>query len=240
MPRRKKVKIDDIKGFENNDDSLIVHLPIKTNLDSKNNNHNHEIKKLQTENKELKETLALLMKDSLNNVKVIKNKNKNFIKTNKKCWWCGGNSTESIILPNKKLKNKFYGHGTFCSYNCALAYNFEKNDEKVWDRCSLLYQLRDIMTGKTNQEKIYPAPPKEILLEFGGEMNRDEYNNLLLSIDFSYLKLMHPMVSSTILIEQRNKNTQELNQMNLLGLKLQRTKNPLKNKSSLDSLIQLN
>lgn len=237
MPRKKKIKSEDIKGFQDTEESLIVHLPIKVNKDSSSIDKLH---KLEEENKELKERINILLAENYSKVKVIKNNNNNLKNKNKsKCWWCSGICENSIILPYKKKQNKFYGSGVFCSFNCAISYNFEKKDEKVWERCSLLYQLRESIENKNNSNRIQPAPPKEILKEFGGELSREEYNNLLCSIDFSYLKLSPPMVSSTIFIEQRNKNNQDLNQMNLLGLKLKRNKNPVKNKFSLDSLIQM-
>lgn len=238
MPRKKKVKSEDIKGFQEEDESLIVHLPIKVKQES--SSESKEFKKLQDENKELKEKINLLIAENLSKVKVIKNTNN--LKNNStvsKCWWCNAECCQSIILPDKKKKDKFYGLGVFCSYNCAMAYNFEINDEKVWERCSLLYQLRETIEKNKILDKINPAPPKEVLKEFGGELSRDEYKNILSSVNYSYIKLYHPMVSSTIFIEQRNKSTQNLSQMNLLGLKLKRNKNPVKNKFSLENLIQL-
>lgn len=234
MPRRKKVKSEDIKGFDNEDDeSLIVHLPIKVKDDNINNSI--ELLKLKKENKELKEKLSNILASNLNNVSVIKNTcNCSDIK----CWWCDGFCSENkIILPEKKINKSFYGNGNFCSFNCAMSFNLEKQDEKVWDRCSLLYQLKENITNISNK-KINPAPPKEVLKDYGGELSRDEYNNLLFSIDYSFIKLLPPMISSTILIEQRNKNNNNnLSQLNLLGLKLKRSKTPAKNKFSLDSIL---
>lgn len=237
MPRRKKVNSEDIKGFENTEETLIVNLPIKVKNDKKSTLES-ELIQLKKENKELKEKISNMMLDNLKKVTVIKN---NTNCNNIKCWWCDGHSDNSIILPDKKIKDSFYGLGSFCSFNCALSYNFEKRDEKVWERCSLLYQLKDKINDPDMNEKIIPAPPKEILKEFGGELTREEYNQLLISIDYSFVKLLPPMVSSTIMIEQRNKNTPEISQLNILGLKLKRTTNPnpAKNKFSLDNLISV-
>ena len=235
MPRRKKIKSEDVKGFEEEEESLIVHLPIKVKDDKKCDSM--ELLKLKKENKELKDKLSNILAANLNKVKVIKNTN---ISSDIKCWWCDGCCGESgnnrIILPEKRINKSFYGNGNFCSFNCAMAFNLEKQDEKVWERCSLLYQLRENITDNSDT-KINPAPPKEVLKEYGGELSRDEYNNLLFSIDYSFIKLLPPMISSTILIEQRNKNNNNLSQLNLLGLKLKRSKTPAKNKFSLDSIL---
>lgn len=227
MPRKKKVKSEDIKGFQEEEETLIAHLPIKVN--KKENKECKEIEKLQKENKELKEKINLLLIKNNNKVSVIKN---NCSGDKIKCWWCDDNKS-TICLPNKKTGKKFEGIGKFCSFSCALAYNFELRDEKVWERCSLLYQMKN----NIDEKKIEPSPPKEIMKEFGGEISREEYRNIIDNGESSYLKLLPPMISSVIMIEQRNNSTKQINQLNLLGIKLKRTKNPVKNKFSLDSLI---
>lgn len=231
MPRKKTKKLSEIKAFEDNDESLIVHLPIKTE-DSKMSNK--ELNKLRKENKELREKLSLAL--CQNNKKVIVYKNNPNQNKQGKCWWCDGDCNNHIILPDKKINNSFYGLGRFCSFNCAQAYNFELRDEKVWERCSLLYQLKDTVIN--NIDKINPSPPKQILKEFGGEISRDEYNELLMSIDYSYLKLLPPMISSTILIEQRSKHI-DLIDYNLVDLKLKRSKPVSKSRFSLDNIVSL-
>ena len=245
MPRRKKVQTtESSKGYQNEDNSLIVHLPIKT--ESKDNGSNEEIEKLQNEVRELREKLSLMMSSNVKNVKVIKNENPNITENTKKqvnCWWCGGKCDKSIILPDRVVNNKFSGIGAFCSYSCALSYNFEKKDEKVWNRCSLIYQLRDEINKKNKKDmedsKISPAPPKEILKDYGGELSREEYNDLLDNINYSYIKLSPPMTSSTLFIEQRNQNTPELSQLGILGMKLKRTKTIVKNKFTLNDMITM-
>jgi len=237
MPRRKKVASDDIKSFEDNDESLIVHLPIKTNKikiqESTKNISNMEIENLRKENTELKKKISQLMVDNFKKVSVIKNKSTN--DKISKCWWCDGQCSSKILLPEKRIKNTFHGFGSFCSLNCAMAYNFDKKDEKVWERCSLLHQLKDNL--KMTEGEISVAPPKEVLIDYGGELSREEYESLLLTVNNSFIKLLPPMVSATIMIEQRNKNTPELSQLSLMGLKLKRNKKPTNNKFSLDSLL---
>lgn len=236
MPRRK------MKKNNNNDNnpeeiSFIAHLPIKVNKKTENtNNNNKELEKLRKENKELKEKLALLIDSNTKNINVIKNEVNN--KNNIKCWWCDScNNNGYITLPEKKIGNKFYGIGKFCTLNCALSFNFDLKDEKVWDRYSLLCQYRDILYPDIVDFKF--APPKYVLKEFGGDKTRDEYYEELMTMKNDYIKLLPPMTSSTILIEQRKSGSKDLNKLQLLGIKLKRSKPLVNNSYSLDSIITL-
>lgn len=226
-----------MESFKEDDETLITHLPINVSkLETKTNSK--ELKKLQEENKELREKITSLLNEKNKKVKVIKNNCSNKKHTSK-CWWCCGEYDNFIILPDKKINGKYIGEGNYHSFNCALASNFEMRDERIWERYSLLHQMKEEMIPE-DTNKINPAPPKEVLKEYGGELSREEYDELLLSVDSSFIKLLPPLVSSTILIEQRNKHGPELTQLNLLGMKLKRTKNPVKNKFSLDNLISIN
>lgn len=235
MPRQKSKKSEKISEFIDEDKSLIVHLPIK--VKNEDPNLSKEIKKLRKENAELKEKIEYLMEENSKRINIIKNQIKNNSEEKKKCWWCDKYSHISITLPNKKIKNKFYGLGSFCTLNCACAYNISLKDEKIWERHSLLEQLKDIVFPEV--EYIKSAPPREIMIEFGGEKSRDEYDEELLTMSSDYIKLLPPMISTTMLIEQRKVGIKDINKMQLLGLKLKRNK-PVVNKSfSLDNIISI-
>ena len=45
-----------------------------------------------------------------------------------------------FIIYQFYFNDKFYCSGNFCSYNCALAYNIDQNDN-VWKKTSLLNLL---------------------------------------------------------------------------------------------------
>jgi len=99
-------------------------------------------------------------------------------KTNIKCWNCTRNfDTVPIGIPYKIHNNIYYVKGCFCSFPCAYTYNHYYEEENKWNQESLLYKLfRDCgYFGKMNY-----APPKEILIDYGGNITDEEYDKLLL------------------------------------------------------------
>ena len=47
--------------------------------------------------------------------------------TNYSCWWCCHKfQTPPCFIPLDYKNDIFYVYGNFCSFNCALSYNFEK------------------------------------------------------------------------------------------------------------------
>lgn len=232
MPGRKKLKKNDDEVIENNDTSLIVHLPIKVES-SETMENNNEIEKLKKENKLLKEKLAYYLNKVSNRVNIIKNKPK---KDSCKCWWCCG-SNATLTLPEKKYGDQFIGRGKFCSISCMVSYNFDLADDKVWERYSLIHQLKDKINPKL--EKIRPAPPKEVKKDFGGELSEEEYEEYLDNGDDSFIKLIPPLISTEIIIEHRSvhKNP-ELSQLLVEETKLKRSKPISTSHYSLDYLIK--
>lgn len=234
MPRGKKKVVDK----KEDDPSLIVHLPIKFS-DSETNLDSEELLKLREENKILREKLSYYV--TKNNHKVILIKNKPNKKKSLKCWWCCGECQEkSLSLPDKKKGDQFYGRGSFCSFSCMLSYNFELSDDKVWHRYSLINQLKDKVNPNLNL--IRPAPPKEVKNEFGGELSEEEYQEHLDKGDDTFIKLLPPLISTEILIEQRIKpSTNDETKMLLAEeLKLKRNKPVKTSKYSLSDLIEIN
>jgi hypothetical protein len=95
-------------------------------------------------------------------------------KTDIACWWCCNKfNCLPLGLPEKYLDNKFYVHGCFCSFNCVQSYNLSLNDNKIWDRFSLLNYMKIKITN--NDFKITTAPPRQALKMFGGPLSIDEF-----------------------------------------------------------------
>ena len=65
---------------------------------------------------------------------------------------------------------KFVVRDSFCSFNCAHAYNVSLDDHKVWERYALLTRLKNIISANTDFEckRIVCAPPRKMLKAFGG------------------------------------------------------------------------
>lgn len=88
-------------------------------------------------------------------------------RTSNRCWWCcHGFKTSPIAIPKTFADGAFKGIGCFCSFPCALAY---KNQNKIETNCSLEY-MRSVAYKDDDPKPIVPAPPRECLAAFGGNM----------------------------------------------------------------------
>ena len=131
------------------------------------------------------------------NSKIFVNDNNKFIlekKTDLLCWWCGHKFDNTPFpLPEKYYDNKFFVFGNFCSPSCACAYNIDINDHKLWERNSLILKLANELSDE-NLENIYPAPPKQILKSFGGNITIDEFRKKtkkFIAVDLLFLQWYH-------------------------------------------------
>jgi hypothetical protein len=107
-------------------------------------------------------------------------------KTTLLCWYCTRDFINYPIgIPYKKtLENDvstIYTIGCFCSFSCAFTWNKYRSNRillpsNIWDTESLIYNLYYICGGK---DAIVEAPPKEILLKYGGKLSDEEYGKLL-------------------------------------------------------------
>jgi len=174
------------------------------------------IKKLKDENDKLKKYLTDITPMYFTEVKVypvdlkIFDKQENILipkKTNINCWWCTYNfDCLPSFIPFKFSENKFYVFGCFCSFNCAGAYNLNINDNKVWERYSLLkhmyYMINKDNISSMNEIIINIAGPKELLEKYGGPMKIDEYRKNSKILGREYHKLMPPFMPINIGFEE--------------------------------------
>lgn len=156
------------------------------------------------------------------------------------CWWCCHNFDNiPFPLPNKFYKNKFFVFGNFCSASCALSYNLDMQDHKIWERNSLIIKLYNLLTD-SSIDSINPALPRQSLDIFGGPYSIDEFRNNVVSI-YNSRFIIPPMVPIVTLIEEsyKERNTYKwdkklnISRYNKLtkNIKLKRSK-PLSNKSN--------
>jgi hypothetical protein len=170
------------------------------------------------------------------------------------CWWCCNKFLgENIGLPEKYYQEKFYVFGIFCSFNCALAYNININDNKVWERYNLLHFLyKKIFNCDI---RISPSPPRELLTMFGGPLTIEEYRKktqYLGNFTKSFRTLLPPMTTIFPIVEETLKDDSinnrdrlkpiPLNEIKIhrSDLKLKRSKPLNKYKNSLEKIIKIN
>ena len=92
------------------------------------------------------------------------------------CYWCAHSfSGKPCFLPSREEGGTYYVYGNFCSPQCALAYLLKEHIDSHmrWERMSLLHRLYPIENGG----RLYPAPPREALISFGGTMAIEEYRS---------------------------------------------------------------
>lgn len=211
------------KNLNSDEEPLITHLSINlndiTNIDTTNvcdsdsifikqefninNNSNINNEETNTEtNIELneldkleKEIIKLKYKIfKLTRKETIDVTNSNF-KKNTKCWWCKHTfETPSVSLPESYFNNKFLCIGNFCSYNCAMSYNIDMNDN-VSKKTSLLNLLYYMTYGL--EEKIKIAPDWRMLEDYGGNLSIDKFRKSSLVNNCDYT-LLHPPLETRV------------------------------------------
>ena len=170
---------------------------------SESDSTNNEVEKIEKEILKLKVKLLKLTKND--NIEVFKS---NF-SSDTKCWWCKNCfDTPAVGLPEVYFEDKFHCIGNFCSYNCALSYNIDVN-ENVWKRTSLL-NLLYYKTYNTNIS-ISAAPDWKQLKEYGGHLTIDEFRKKSIVNNHNFTMLHPPIETRLHIFEKTFKTTQSSN-----------------------------
>jgi len=135
----------------------------------------------------LKSTLLVQYKDS-NEIKSIPQT------SDVACFWCCHTFiNRPVILPIRDTGEYMQVTGNFCCPECATAYLFDMRQDSHtrWEQFALLYRVY----GEACQGKIHPAPIRNILKIFGGNLTITEYRNLIRSHTVRIDIHLPPMVS---------------------------------------------
>ena len=98
------------------------------------------------------------------------------------CFWCTCPfDNDPCYILQYGFNNEIYGHGSYCSPECAVAFLFEK--QQLWDDSAKTesFQLMNYYYGKPNgyQQSIKPAlSPYYFLDKFYGNLTIQEYRRL--------------------------------------------------------------
>lgn len=203
---------------EENDEYLIINKDIETNNLEQNNGETLFIDKMESnenllalmnfdydeddtwkiyhtiysnDNKLYKKTKNMMKQYEISNI------NHEWLRQTKyACWWCCHKfQTPPCFIPFDYKNNIFYVFGNFCSFNCALSYNFEKQFNN-WTNYSELIEFlyRKIYKKHCN---ISYAPDKTAIDTFGGELTITEYRRNFYMNDTNY-EVYYPPVKSVI------------------------------------------
>ena len=113
-----------------------------------------------------------------------------------KCYWCCHQIIDNIYgMPIRydAVHSSFSTFGSFCSLQCAAAYNYSTNMgcNRVWEIHSWIQLL-----GKKYgfKDPIRPAPSKYLLKMFNGNMDIDEFRKAHLTMAQTYITNIPPFI----------------------------------------------
>ena len=200
-------------------ESLVAHIPLTDDIFDCNSIIENDIKhdiieennNLKKEIYELKEQLKLSSRFIETNVSNDNNKtylinlpiiNLDSLKpfSDILCWWCCHKFDQNpIFLPNHMINNTFFVFGIFCSLNCACSYNYERKDNNMLRRHSLLYLMYKNIIKENN---IIRSPPRELLLVFGGNLSIEDFRKNSIIFKKEFKLLLPPFKSIFFIVEE--------------------------------------
>ena len=188
-----------IKTTDNESDDIIIQLPISQSTINTiiNNNDSQDVKILDPTPYE---SNSYFMNDAEN---ISYDTNTDYQTTysntnnNSHCFWCC-HTIDSVVysMPYNydTINDSYFVFGSFCSLQCVNAYNFSVHgsSDKVWEINSWI-QMLGKRYGFTNT--IRPAPSKYLLKMFGGNLTIEEFREVHLKSDKTYILNIPPMIS---------------------------------------------
>jgi hypothetical protein len=180
------------EGVENVEQNLIL----TKNVSHQNMENTSEIKEqtqVPTQSEQeidyynMKSTLLVQFKDSAE-IKTIP------LTSEVACFWdCHTFTTRPVVLPIRDNGEYLEVTGNFCSPECACAYLFDirQDSHTRWEQLALLYRVY----GEACQGKIHPAPARNVLKLFGGNLSIQDYRELIRSHKVRVDIHLPPMVS---------------------------------------------
>jgi len=135
----------------------------------------------------LKSTLLVQFKESSELKTVPQN-------TDIACFWCCHTfNTRPVVLPIRDTGEYLEVTGNFCCPECAVSHLFDMRQDSHtrWEQLSLLYRVY----GEACGGKIHPAPSRNVLKLFGGNLTINEYRQLIRSHTVRIDVHLPPMVS---------------------------------------------
>ena len=189
IPKPMEYGLQNEQNIESLNDNNIISVGIDNGNQSLHNeksiNHDLRMKDLMNPYREVEyhlhergNCITTNVRNTMNEFRTANKTNEWVDATNIRCWWCCYEfDNKPISIPISFKKNVFNVYGCFCNFKCALAYNFNTDGNRKWERISLIHLLYKKMYNKKEVELEY-APPREFLKIFGGHMDIDEFRNL--------------------------------------------------------------
>jgi hypothetical protein len=168
------------------------------------------------------------------------------------CFWCAGTFDGCpVVLPTQEEHGLYTVYGNFCTLSCGLSYLLhEQVDPQVrWERQALLHRMYKQVAP------IQPAPPKESLRFFGGELSHEQYRSIIEKKQIRIDSHLPPIISILATLDTKPIDFYETSLRNTTatgagldivkpstgetGLRLKRTKALKDKESTLDAVMNL-
>lgn len=173
-------QIDKIVNVNNTTNNISVPLPYEKNCCFINDDYNN------VENNEVDHDIEL-----------IDSGDKSIETNNRCCFWCCHKVEYKVYgmpINYDSLCDTYTVYGSFCSLQCANAYNFSSHNgsDKVWEINSMIQML-----GKRHGfiKYIRPAPARYLLKMFNGHLDIEEFRKMHHSGETSHVLNLPPMIS---------------------------------------------
>ena len=170
--------------------------------------------------------------------------------TSAACFWCSGTFEGCpVVLPTQEESSVYTVYGNFCTLSCGLSYLLhELVDPQVrWERQALLHRMYK------QTEPIHPAPPKESLQFFGGELTYEQYRCVIEKKQIRIDAQLPPVISILATLDTKPIDFYETSLRNTtatgagldvvkpieIGLRLKRSKSLKDKESTLDAVMNL-
>jgi len=215
MPRKKKETTEKKPNKKNllntmvkrvsKDEHIILKLPLTQNnidkITKKPINHEYiPIPQPYSKNEcfvdDMHNTISGFIQENNNNA-IIDNYENSCPKRDQCCFWCCHQISYNIFgmpINYNSITDTYETYGSFCSLNCANAYNFSSHtgSDRVWEINSMIQ-----MMGKRYgiDKKIRPAPSRYLLKMFNGYLGIDEFRSLHKNDDTCHILNLPPMIS---------------------------------------------
>ena len=140
------------------------------------------------------------------------------------CWHCFHKIQDKPYgIPQKYENETFYLKGFFCSFNCALTYNYNlpESERSIQEKESLIRMLYKMSIKGKSEEKLQKtlqyAPPREALKIFGGHMTIEEFRKNNNYVDIIY----EPSVPLVSYLDETNisNDNNDINNSSMISLK---------------------
>ena len=160
------------------------------------------------------------------------------------CWWCCHTLEGTPLnMPYKhdERRNKFYTSGNFCSWSCMKTYVIDKYGcNRGGLICGNMVMMRRKLFNKIGTIK--KAPPKQKLIQFGGDMTIDQFreNNVVDKEEPNEIKT-EPVREIIIPISDNTKKMKDIKSSTGKNetLRLKRDKPLKRNENNLESVLGL-